>query len=484
MAACDVCGLPAHYREDAPGERAFCTYLCQRVAHGVAGRTLTRNVGGVDAAAFFDSLRFRMWGRAQLGRFPVNEAVRRRLDSPETWPLLRDLVPSHIVTHGLTGFEIGASGAELALAAYRHAARDAPFLPVDGVVLLKSTDLTDPEIGLMVNEVCTGVRAAALFFSGVSRAFVPVVDFFPCATDSYMARATNDPRLFGVQTVVENALHFDDAVIAHVENAGTTDSVDAYVRSMFAQVLCALEAAQHHLQFVHYDLHMGNVLAEKTHVVDGEVLKHTRHSGYPLFFDQRDTGGRNARIIDYGYSRANDPTGMSGLTFHSEETRAFDSRVDMRNFAFAFIRAVLIPRFSKTHRELGAVITGNPDIMRVLEKMIGLRAWKSLDAEGGEYHIVLPPNARLGRTEAVDARLALPATIYDVVNFIKKVGGTRVDTFVRNEIVIPRTDSALAPTVSEVLDDVFFDALRTRPCGDNLVIVDIGDVRRSIIPEQ
>ena len=491
MVQCCVCRVRARYRESSPTGQHFCTHLCQRAWHGVAGRALADEDALVREEDFFLTLRRRLWG-VELPTFPTKDVVFDYLGMPDVWPRLTQLVPNLLQPKGATEFEVGASGAKLALAVYTDPDHDAPFLLRNTVMLLKSVRVShdfDSNTATMINEACTGARAGALFFAGISRIFVPVVDFFACMCDAKLLEEATHPRFFAVQTVVENGLEINEAVV-HDASDDPKQTV-AFVRSILAQVLCALEAAQHHIQFTHYDLHLGNVLAEETSSVENEVWTHVRPDGnQTIYFDPRHTRGRIVRIIDFGLSRANDPYREAPATFLDNERREFDAHIDTRKFAYDFIARVLVPsaqvgvdvpEFETSLRKVRSVISGAPGIMRVLGAMMGTSSWTNLAPPGGEYNIVLRPCPRLGRFEDVTAHLELPFDTHQLVRFLSDAGRSRSAPFVEQEIRNSRTDDRSAPTPHDILNDRFFDPLRRAP--NNVLrgfakIVSIGDARR------
>ncbi len=499
MERCLVCSGRAVYREKSHEGLRFCTHLCQRAWHGIGRRSLSRQDPLPREHEFFDVPRPRLWWKNK-GLFPTNAQVFEQLRNARSWPSLEDISPRILLPKGESAFEIGGSEAELSLAVYSNPERDVPFLPTDTVMVLKTPQLYFPQTipgpgdnrietlryreramfdDIAINEACTGIRVAALFFAGISRAFVPIIDFFPCACNAELSEISPERRFFTVQPVVENSMHIWEGLPAEA------DLAVPYVRSVFAQVLAAIEAAQHHIEFTHYDLNVGNVLVEQTDIVGGEVWTCTRHTYSPLHFDPRDTQGKLVRIIDYGLSRAEDPHGMMAETYWKGRStsddeniyRGFDAHRDTRMVAYFLIEHIATQR-----RELADVLFKEDDLMRVLKMMLGLDSWTSLHSPTGEYTIFLKKDSRILR-RSVDKtiHLALPFDAADLLRFAMDIGG-RVSGFYWAEVNLNRKDDSDAPTPSNILDDKFFDSMRL-PLGEGTrTIIDIGDSTREIPP--
>lgn len=481
-APCASCGLSAQFREVESPHTLFCTFLCQRKFHGVSGRALTEQRTDSDHA-FFDARNVSLWLR-HVALFPDVSAVLSAMEEP--WPTAAYLATNVLRPRDTTNLESGASGAEMYAATYIDGARHVPFLSKDAVVLMKSVRAVsgdDFEMRMAVTEACTGARVGALYYAGISRAFVPVIDAFPVVATPNLGDAVgvDNQRFFVVQPFVEHAADFDDVLREDPAN------VVAASRSFIAQVLCALEAGAHAIGFTHYDLHLGNILAEKTHVVSGEVWAHTRPQGRTLYFDPSATDNRVARIIDFGLSRANHPRGAGTPTYLDAVHEHYDAHIDMRMFAYAFIGTMSVqlvrPVTQEGTHEARAVraaalkgIRGCGPLMRVLENMLGLAQWERLH---GEYAFKLSKSVMAGREHDVDTSFKLPASALDLSKLFEDVGSSRMWPFVRQEISAIRTDDATAPTIADILDDRFFAPLYTRPTEDAHV-VSLGDARKEV----
>lgn len=494
MVSCFACSGQALYRETSGDRLVFCTHLCQRAWHGIGRRILSR-AEQVPSHTFFDAQRPRVWWESAPRAFPTKAQVYAKLHDRSTWPDAGDVFPGVFRPKGESMFEVGASEAALPLAVYSNPQKDAPFLPSDIVMLLKNTLVHLPQSApgpganrreilgyeeatatddVAINEACTGVRVAALFFAGISRAFVPVVDFFPCACTPDAETSSPQRRFFTVQPVVENAVHVWDGL------PRSEEMVVPYIRSVLGQLLVALEAAQEHLSFTHYDLNTGNVLAEQTDIVDGEAWTFVRRGSGRVCFDPRDTQGRLVRIIDYGLSRAESPYGVPTETFWQGSGgtkgawRAFNAFQDTRSIAYFLIEHIVTAR-----REVASAVLQDSALMRVLTLMLGVESWKTLkNSPTGEYAIFAKRTPRLGHTEDIGARLSLPFKASDLLQFGMKAE-SRISDFYWGEILPhKREDVTDAPLPGDVVNDAFFDVLRV-PAKQDAVLVDIGDASRS-----
>ena len=479
---CASCRSTAQFRETGGPHTPFCTFLCQRKYHGVSGRALTAQQTDNDGT-FFDARNVSLWLRS-VALYPDVAAVISAMEEP--WPTAADLTANVLQPRDTTNLESGGSGAEMYAATYVDGARHVPFLSGDAVVLMKSINSTsseDYEMRMAVTEACTGARVGALYYAGISRAFVPVIDAFPVISTPNLGDAVgaDNQRFFVVQPFVEHAKYVDD--VLREDPANTV----AAARSLIAQVLCALEASAHAIGFTHYDLHLGNVLAEKTHVIAGEVWAHTRPQGQTMYFDPNATDGRVARIIDFGLSRADHPHGTDAPAYMDAAHEHADAHIDMRMFACALIRDLSVRGvFAATQKpDLKAKATraavldgirGCAPLMRVLEKMLGLAQWEGLRKE---YAFKLSKNILAGREHAVDTNFTLPASALDMSKFFEEVGATRTFPFFVQEVAALRTDVGGAPTIADILDDRFFAPLYARPeAGAH--VVSIGDARKEI----
>lgn len=105
----------------------------------------------------------------------------------------------------------------------------------------------------------------------------------------------------------------------------------ATVTSVMLMVLCALQIAQNKLQFVHYDLHSGNILMRKVeddayfaYIIEGDVYVVPTHGWYPVMIDM---GSSYVKGIDER------PTRTSIAHYHRGlQSTFFDSVSDIHHF--------------------------------------------------------------------------------------------------------------------------------------------------------
>lgn len=144
----------------------------------------------------------------------------------------------------------------------------------------------------------------------------------------------------------------------------------ASLRAITFQVFHALETARITNEFVHYDLHLGNVLLKRTDYADSPFnsrnLLYKRH-GYPNWYrlPYEDLGGHIVKIIDFGFSRLYAPSTTSHKVFDraTGEARHLHSRpiglnwevgemnVDEPNW-YADVRMFLIEMLTLPHLEV------------------------------------------------------------------------------------------------------------------------------------
>jgi hypothetical protein len=220
------------------------------------------------------------------------------------------------------------------------------------------------------NEIATGMRVSSMFYAGISPGFTPLVDYFICKEGA------------DVKVYTFNEVNTDKSDV-FMEQAATIDSLVLQLRSFFAQVLLALEAAQFHLAFVHRDLHTGNVMAlELPAAYIGSTLQFRRPGeNGDMFIPADDSHLYLARIIDYGRSRANNPSNAGDPALASGIIRdfmdkEFDPWVDMRALAYHVARALkrngLLAELSNAaaERHEGAAL-----LIDLMDQLVGTKTW-------------------------------------------------------------------------------------------------------------
>lgn len=232
------------------------------------------------------------------------------------------------------------------------------------------------------NEVVAGMRATLLYRSGIAASLTPIYDYFEIPILGGRATA-----LYVVMP--EHNFSLRD-FIAREESSVMglpTQSGILMMRSLLAQVLHTLEAIQHHLRCVLYDLHVGNIMVDR--VVSGmpervgsatTMWRYVRPDGKEMVIPACESNGHAARIIDYGRARVDDPCAPGNDDrasfvdiYECAPSARFDTQVDMRALAHDLVTLVLrswIPDL---------LCAQEPTLLRqfsdVLEAMTGYSNW-------------------------------------------------------------------------------------------------------------
>ena len=331
-----------------------------------------------------------------------------------------------------------------------------------------------------INEVVVGSRLTLLRESRIAVAFTPIVDYF-----AY-------PVPGGGAAVLHVVAPRHDMSFGGVlrEGAQTAPSLGAIfmVRSVLAQVLLSLEAAQAHLRFTHYDLHLNNVMISVATDRDPEFVdtegvmwRYARPTGKHAFVvPATDSADCVARIIDFGRSRCDDPRHpgdddrvASVVVFECAPCERFNDAIDMRALAHDIVVHGLLrwaPYFRNAGR--GERVSTDPlveecfqQLVSVLEDMAGVRWWSGW-------------NTRMAYTQRNGAAVACPRSLCAFIEmFVSGICTTetviqiRTDEFMRDR---PKTEHTMTPTT--ILDAPFFTPYRmtrgTTPC---VVVVEVAD---------
>ena len=191
-------------------------------------------------------------------------------------------------------------------------------------------------------DIVIGSRLNLLVTSNIAPGFMQTVDWFIC--HDILDKTLPETFLY---MILERA---DYEVCEHLANYKTPDH--ALVKSIFAQLLFNLESAQHALEYVHYDLHKGNVMLRTTRrkfLAAANFWTFTRASGDKFWIDSNAVHLQEVVIIDFGRNRMKSPIFTAGghltsgekiLYYRGEDIgigKLFHKQWDMRRFAMAFV---------------------------------------------------------------------------------------------------------------------------------------------------
>jgi hypothetical protein len=239
-----------------------------------------------------------------------------------------------------------------------------------------------------LNDVIAGMRVSALVHSGISPAFATVVDYFACnaGLDGFVA---DDLNLFVVSEKISHETRDVMRKMLASSSVGAVELVNM-ARSMLAQILLALEAAQSKLRFVHSDLHVGNVMLDalpKGYSTFDAVLRFRRPDGRNMFIPARHTDFKIARIIDFGRSRVDNPDSPGDrsppayVNMHVIKPISgpdYDRWTDMRIFGHDFANEMIVYmgwRRLLLDQDWDETLPVVADMFAALEVMIGMDQW-------------------------------------------------------------------------------------------------------------
>ncbi len=319
-----------------------------------------------------------------------------------------------------------------------------------------------------INEVVAGVRASLMYHSRTAVAFTPIIDYF-----MFRAEKSNSVVLHIVSPRHHGALV--DALRNTCRRTGPTLDSIFMVRSVLAQVLLSLEAAQYYLRFTHYDLHGNNVMLNvvgphdpERSCEEGVVWQYVRPGDRGTFSVlASDSEGHSARIIDYGRSRCDDPrypgnnkrASYLDLGDTCAPCERFDASVDMRTLAHDIvIYGIYSWRRWLVLADKGQCVSEDPEVdahfkqmLSVLDDMSGVRWWNGWNTSavphlGYRFHVggtMEPPASFMSYID----RRANNVCTDDVFTLIR-----------RNEFIMRRPITEHAVTPKDVLDMTFFAA--------------------------
>ena len=356
-----------------------------------------------------------------------------------------------------------------------------------------------------VNDVVAGMRVSALVHAGISPAFTTVVDYFACNAD-VNADPVDGVNMFVVQEAMDTQL---SDYLRELTKKPFSTQVLLSIKSVLAQVLLALEAAQVHLQFVHNDLHTGNVMLGRApnSGIPVDFLQFRRPGVLgSMFLPARSLpGSRVVRLIDFGRSRVNKPgypndRNPSYVVFNVDDRATqifeklqaewrFDEHTDMRVFAWALA--------SQLKSAWGGLLSrpdAPPDadeLSRVLEMMTGMDQWYDATPMAFRAETWDDPDAPVFLETVVARILAAPSgrRLRTAVRVVVEHGRTQTKfsdwlnmfRVLESYGVRPQdhqqTDGSAS--LADVLNDPFFDEFRPGVLGMGEFEIDfVGDATR------
>jgi hypothetical protein len=259
-----------------------------------------------------------------------------------------------------------------------------------------------------------------------------------------------------------------------VDIKGESDRVQSFLavaRAILAHVLLALEAGQSRLGFVHFDMHLGNIMLKG---MGGEqvTLQFRRPAEErDMFIPLNLTKQNLVRLIDFGRTRAENPDEEAAPATFAKilpgfTTTVFDRAIDMRYFGFEFVRIAL--RGSDLFKDLLAGRDNDTrEFLDVIDRMVGMHTWKRFEySESEKIAHVGPDEAMIPFREFLKrTRAATPE---------------QLDVFKKWEILSvrhDRSDEDLGP--GDVLNMPFFREYGEPPDGEQTIDF-IGDATRPL----
>ncbi len=364
-----------------------------------------------------------------------------------------------------------------------------------------------------INEISAAQRVTALVRAGISPGFTPMFDYFFCNVADILPGGgamvgVRGPvtQLLGVFMVhATNPQPLSHLYRMHPEvtpaGVGVEGMFADYLQTLtatLAHVLLALEAAQHHIQFVHYDAHELNVMLLPVHE-NSEVTRFQfrRPANRGEFFIPLNATQRHlVRFIDFGRSRVAHPHDHSDVCWAqigTYSTPRFDQVVDMRMFAFelvdvALLRTGWLPDLLNTNRTSARLGRVSENFLDVLDAIIGMDQWESLQSRRAPPFWAVMPTG-LDRTEEMEfLRIAPigsapPRSFRDFLRLVQMTGAAPADmrNFRDREIAPTREDwvEGAGRTPADVLELPLFDFYR-RPPSSGVTVDFIGDATREI----
>lgn len=354
-----------------------------------------------------------------------------------------------------------------------------------------------------INEIGAALRVTALVRSGICAGFTPMIDYFFCNLEDvipggaettlgvgpemlgiFMLHATNPAPLsdlFFVQPNFTRLERLDEFMVDYLDT----------LRSVIAQVFIALEAGQHHIGFVHYDLHDGNVMMLPVHAeerMDTYFQFRRPDDAGDIFIPIVSTNRHLVRIIDFGRSRVASPLDPTDLT-HAQIGRysalRFDRGIDMRMFAYNLVDTAIYQRgwldaLMDDRGRVGASLSyrRRRQFLDLLDVVVDMHNWTKLEEHRAQPFWATPPSGMAAAERDMYRRASPrgyrpPQRFRDFLTLVRlaKPDAVEMRNFRDKEIGATRLDwtEDRQPTPAEVLNMPFFDAYRQFPTGRSMV---------------
>jgi hypothetical protein len=330
------------------------------------------------------------------------------------------------------------------------------------------------------NELVTGLRATLMYYARTAVAFTPIKDYFFYPMDESV---TDGPLALHVVSTRHDTYAHD--TIHHItsERPPTDESLDA-LRSILAQLLLTLEAAQEHLRFVHYDLHSSNVMLSHVTPDTSEceegpdvVWQYSRPGNRGEFIiPSRDAHGYAVRIIDFGASRCDDvrrvgdDTSASYIVTHNRAPdHNFDKSVDARSYAHDLV-AYSLSRWWSALAARPPNTTRLGQFLDVLEAMAGVQWWHGW-ADGTPWGTGQPRKHGIDHLANFADYIKLLAT--------NALSEKAVLDMRAEEFIMRRSSQEMSLTPGQILDMPFFASYSNVVTEEGTKVVHVADAKVS-----
>ena len=308
------------------------------------------------------------------------------------------------------------------------------------------------KIGFFLNELLYAYKHV------LSIHFIVPVDWFQATRADLGLYAgpvqSSDDSLYTQCTVAEYA---EDTLREFMQSHPTME----VLKGVIFQVLHALETAWITNEFIHYDLHMGNIMMKRTtgdeSPLNGRNLLYKRY-GHAEWYQLRaatNLGEHIVKIIDFGFSRIRAPSKPAHKQYGTG--RHLHDRVIGLDWPMGDMRRVSANQYADVRLFLLDVLTLRSSVWgsmpdedrRVFYEFVS----DVLDFEAMNREIDKDEEARVER-DFYSNRVFGPADVVncpDCVTYLQKFHG------------YARSNKGNGLTASEVLDHPFFDSLRRAP---------------------
>lgn len=260
-------------------------------------------------------------------------------------------------------------------------------------------------------------------------------------------------------TVAEYA---EDDIFEFMQNHPTMDAL----RGVLFQVFHALETAWLTNEFIHYDMHTGNLMMKRTTGEDsplsGRSLLYKRHGVADWYrLTDANTGGHIVKIIDFGFSRLYAPreAAHKRLTdINQGVQRHLHDKVVGLEWPAADIQRDRPNRYADVRLFMLSILRLSPSVWRAipLDSLVAFHAFveEVVDFRRMNELIDSAPTAVRQERDAHGGGVLTPANLLyceDCFAYLTRFGG------------YARAYGGEGYTVSQVLDHPFFDSLRRAP---------------------